>query len=156
MLTWYLRWEEFRVWKTFFEIVVNIRSLLFQKGTKLKHFAIFFSFLHFPKPILVLWPCCIYLCSSPEQCATFVRSGFFIWRLEKFFETLEVAPWGTFSVLFEYILCFSLLYILKSDKNRSLLPYNHFFVSYDALICTKRFLWAQALFFICITFIKNV
>ena len=29
---------------------------------------------------------------------------------------------------------------LKSDKNRSLLPYNHFYVSYDALICTQRFL----------------
>ena len=35
--------------------------------------------------ILVLWSCCIYLFSSPEHCATFVRNGFLIWRLENIF-----------------------------------------------------------------------
>ena len=106
---------------------------IISKGHSSKGFCFFFSFLWFLKPICVLWPCCIYFFSSPEQCATFVRSGFFIGRLENFLKTLEVASWGRFSELWENILHFFIPHFLKIDKNCSQLPQNHFWVSYDAL-----------------------
>ena len=45
---------------------------------------------------------------------------------------------------------------LKSDKNRSLLSCNHFYVSYDGFIYTQRFLGPSGSFFICIACMKNV
>ena len=42
----------------------------------------------------------------------------------------------------------------KFRQIRSLLSYNYFFVSCDALIYTQRFLWLWGLFFICITCIE--
>ena len=85
--------------------ILNICSGLSQhlkpiisKGHSSKPFCYFFSFSWFQRPILVLWSCCIYLFSFPEHCATFVRSGFLILRLENFFETLGVASWDRFSV----------------------------------------------------------
>ena len=124
---------------TFNYILVNRWSLLFQKGTQVRGFA-FFSVLWFLKPICVLWPRCIYFFHPQNNAQLLLGVDFFIGRLENFLETLKVASWGRFSELWMNIWHFFILYFLKINKNCSMLPQNHFWVSCDALSYTKIFL----------------
>ena len=78
----------------------NTWSLLFQKGTQVKDFAIFSVFCDSRRQYW-FYDHVVYIFFHLQNIAraTFVRNGFFIWRLENFFETREVASQGKFSKL---------------------------------------------------------